>query len=108
MKFPSSAGEPLVLVATVPLSAAVLASKVPPTVIEHMIRTLPCCTGHVRAATTVVPARSIEMSVGFITLFIVMVLLDSLDATVKPVLISARPRREEAAFILASPKRPGT
>jgi hypothetical protein len=29
------------------------------------------------------------------TLFVVMVLLDSLDATVKPVLLFARPRREE-------------
>ena len=49
--------EPLPRAVTAPLSAVVLASKVPPIVIGQIMRTSPGPTRHVPAAVTVAPTR---------------------------------------------------
>src|SRR2546426_3095234 len=55
---PSNAGGCAALVVSDPLNAVVFASKLPPIVIGHLMRTSACPARHVLAAEATAPARS--------------------------------------------------
>src|SRR5262249_7841500 len=79
-KLPSSAVDPAAPAVTDPLSAVVLASKLPPTVIGQITRTSPCCTRHVSGETAPARATSAAGTVGFL---IIAVAPRSIDETLR-------------------------